>query len=182
VDGRHRAEHLHRRQRHQQEALPGTDRQRRGRRQDALDGRADQGAGPPARHDRHGRRGDVKFTLRVPTQIGTGTITKVSFVAKDALAASDTNYVKWKVVNKGAAGAGTQVLVDDTAASNTTKVTGGTALAAYTPRDLTLATLTIGTERDVTGGDVLEITLTVTGTLANALTESSLLVELTFAN
>jgi hypothetical protein len=121
-------------------------------------------------------------TLLLPTQIGTGTITKVRWVDKDALATSDVNYVKWKVVNKGAAGAGTQVLVDDAAASNTTKTTGGTALAAYTPRDLTLATLTIGNERDVTGGDVLEITLTVTGTLANALTESSLLVELTFAN
>jgi hypothetical protein len=127
--------------------------------------------------------GSTIITMRVPTSLAAGSkVSKVSWVDKDALAASDTNYVKWGVVNKGAAGAGTQVIADITAAANSTKVTGGTALAAYTPRDLTLATLTIGTERDVTGGDVLEITITAVGTLANTLTESSILVEFTFTN
>lgn len=120
--------------------------------------------------------GTTKFTLRVPSTVGTATITKISFVTKDALAASDTNYVDFGVVNKGAAGAGSTAVVDRTSAANSTKVTGGTALAAYTPRDLVIAS------PSVTGGDVLSITLTVTGTLANTLTESSLLVELAHTN
>jgi hypothetical protein len=60
--------------------------------------------------------------------------------------------VKFGVINKQT-GAGAQVLVDDTAAANSTKATGGTALAAYTGRDLTLVTLSGGTERDVSGGN-----------------------------
>jgi hypothetical protein len=123
-----------------------------------------------------------KFNLRVPTTIGTGAVSKISWVDKEALAASDTNYVKWHVVNKGAAGAGTTVLVDDTAAANSTKATGGSALATYTPRDLTLPVLSIGTERDVTGGDVLEITITAIGTLVSSLTQSSMLFEFTYQN
>jgi hypothetical protein len=105
--------------------------------------------------------GGNEFLVIVPNSIAAGSkLTKASFVTKDALAASDTNYVTFGLVNKQT-GAGTQVLVDDAAAANSTKVTGGSALVAYTKRDLTLVTLTIGTERDVTGGHTLQFILTV---------------------
>src|SRR5205085_1163120 len=83
--------------------------------------------------------GDTYAYIRVPKTIAAASkVTSLSVTFKDALAASDTNYTKFHVLNLGAAGAGTQVLVDNTAAANSTKVTGGTAIAAKTPRELTL--------------------------------------------
>lgn len=126
--------------------------------------------------------GANEFTLTVPKTVAAGSkLTNVRFVNKDALTASDANYVKFGVINKQT-GAGAQVLVDDTAAANSTKATGGTALAAYTGRDLTLVTLTGGTERDVSGGHTLQILLTVVGTLVNTLRSASMLFEFSFAN
>lgn len=127
--------------------------------------------------------GDTLITLQVPKEIAAASrITNISLVFKDALAASDTNYVKFGLVNKGAAGAGTQTLVDITDAANSTKVTGGTALAAYTRRNLTLVTLSGGSERDVTGGDTLLLTITAVGTLANTLTTGNVKAEFSFSN
>lgn len=126
--------------------------------------------------------GANEFLVSVPSSIAAGSkLTKARFVTKDALTASDTNYVKFGLVNKQT-GAGTQVLVDDTLAANSTKVTGGSALVAYAGRDLTLATLTVGTERDVTGGHTLQFLATVVGTLANTLRSSQLILEFTFTN
>jgi hypothetical protein len=127
--------------------------------------------------------GSTKFCVVVPTTVAAASkITKARLASAAALATSDTNYVAIGVVNKGAAGAGTQVLADVTAAANKTTATGGSAIAAYTPRDLTLVTISGGAERDVTGGDVLEITFTVTGTLAGALTQVTVLLEFSFTN
>lgn len=127
--------------------------------------------------------GATAFTFQAPSTIAAGSkLTAVRFVSKDGLAASDTNYVTFGLVNKGAGGGGAQVLADAANAANSTKLTGGTALSAYVARGLVLATLTVGTERDVAGGDVLEMTFTVTGILANTLRQCAVLLEFTYVN
>lgn len=127
--------------------------------------------------------GATAFNLIVPSSIAAGSkLTSVRFVTKDGLAASDTNYITFGLINKGANGALGQILADAANNANSTKLTGGTALSAYVPRGLVLVTLTVGTERDVTGGDVLELTLTVTGTLANTLRQCAVLLEFTYVN
>lgn len=109
--------------------------------------------------------GTTAISLIAPV---TGTLTAAKFVAKDALATHATNLVTWAIVNKGQAGAGTTPMLAATAA-NTTTVTTGTALAAYTTRTLTLH----GTAGNlaVTAGDCLEFTVTGSGTLANTITQ-----------
>lgn len=96
-----------------------------------------------------------------------GTLTSVDFSGVDVLAASDTNYITWTITNLGQAGAGSNPMLLATAV-NTTKVTGGSALAANTKRSLSLN----GTPSNlvVAQGDRLQITATVTGTLANTVT------------
>ncbi|QOV90893.1 hypothetical protein [Humisphaera borealis] len=121
--------------------------------------------------------GSTKFCIPVPSVGSAAQISRVSFVNAADLATSDTNYATFGLVNKGAAGTGTQAIVNIATAANSTKVTGGALLADYVARDLTLATLSIGTERDVATGDTLEFTITVAGTLGNTLPQSSLLVE-----
>ena len=66
-----------------------------------------------------------------------GTLTAARFSGVDALAANDTNYITFSATNLGTTGSGTTVLLAATDA-NTTKATGGTALAANTKRTLTL--------------------------------------------
>lgn len=97
----------------------------------------------------------------------SGTVVAAYFSGIDALAASDTNYISWTIVNLGQAGAGTTDVILATAA-NSTKVTGGAALAANTKRALTLH----GTDanREVVEGDRLKVIATATGTLANTVT------------
>jgi len=97
----------------------------------------------------------------------TGTIDGIDFSGVDALAAHDSNYITFSVTNLGQAGAGTAAVLAATDA-NTTKATGGTAIAANTKRSLTLT----GTAADlvVTAGDRLRIRAAATGTLANTVT------------
>ena len=87
----------------------------------------------------------------------TGTVTAASLVSPLAVAASDANYWTVSAVNLGAAGAGSQALLTATAA-NTTKATGGHALAVNVPQALTLT----GT-LNVNDGDVLAVTFAATG-------------------
>src|SRR5688572_5763006 len=61
----------------------------------------------------------------------TGVLDSVDFSGVDVLAASDTNYITFSITNLGQAGAGSTALLAATDA-NTTKTTGGTALAANT--------------------------------------------------
>src|SRR5206468_3860331 len=75
-----------------------------------------------------------KFVFIAPA---TGTLTNAKFQGEDALAANDTNYLTFTLTNVGQAGAGTTVMLAATDA-NTTKATGGTAIAASTPRNLAL--------------------------------------------
>lgn len=106
-------------------------------------------------------------TIEYATVPKSGTVVAVSFTGIDVLATSDTNYISWTIVNLGQAGAGTTDVILATAA-NSTKVTGGAALAANTPRSLTLH----GTAANlaVVENDRLKIIATATGTLANTVT------------
>jgi len=96
-----------------------------------------------------------------------GTLTSALFSGVDALAANDSNYITFTIVNLGQAGAGSAAMLAATDA-NTTKSTGGTALSANTKRTLTLN----GTAANlvVAAGDRLRLRATATGTLANTVT------------
>ena len=97
----------------------------------------------------------------------TGSLTGIDFSSIDALAASDTNYITWTVVNLGQSGVGTTAMLAVSDA-NTTKTTGGTAITAVARRALTVH----GTAANllVVKGDVLRVRATVTGTLAGTVT------------
>ncbi len=96
-----------------------------------------------------------------------GTLSGVDCSATDALAASDTNYVTFSLTNLGQAGAGSAAMLAATDA-NTTKATGGTALAAHAKRSLTVT----GTAANliVAAGDRLRLRAAATGTLGGAVT------------
>lgn len=97
----------------------------------------------------------------------TGTLSSIDFSGVDALATSDTNYITYSVTNLGQDGAGSTAMLAATDA-NTTKATGGSAIAANAKRALTLH----GTAANlaVTAGDRLRIRAAATGTLANTVT------------
>lgn len=97
----------------------------------------------------------------------TGSLTGMDFSSIDALAASDTNYITWTVVNLGQSGVGSTAMLAVSDA-NTTKTTGGTALTAFGRRALTVH----GTAANllVVKGDVIRIRATATGTLVGTVT------------
>lgn len=97
----------------------------------------------------------------------TGKLVAAVFTPLAALAANDTNYVTFSITNLGQAGAGTAAMLAATDA-NTTKSTGGTALAASTKRTLTLTST--AADLAVVEGDCLRLRATATGTLAGAVT------------
>lgn len=100
----------------------------------------------------------------------SGRVISIKFSSLAALAANDTNYITWTVVNLGQAGAGSTALLS-TSDLNTTKATGGVAITASSSKSLTLHGTT--TNLDVTEGDVIRIRATATGTLAGAVTVPS---------
>ena len=97
----------------------------------------------------------------------TMTLTEAYVSGTDALATSNTNYITFTITNLGQAGAGTNALL---LASdlNTTKTTGGAALAANTKRTLTVSTTPTAVQ--VVQGDRILIRAAATGTLANTVT------------
>jgi len=97
-----------------------------------------------------------------------GSLNAAKIVTKDAVAADDTNYWTFTLTNKGAAGAGTDKIVE-----KTTKATGGSALEAYTA--LSLGTLD-GTHKTLAAGDVVLFTATATES-PTPLTEAALMLE-----
>lgn len=97
----------------------------------------------------------------------TGKVTAIKLNSLSGLATSDSNYITPTVVNLGQAGAGTASMLAASDA-NTTKATGGSALAANTPRSFSLTST--AADLNVTEGDVLRIRATATGTLAGAVT------------
>ena len=82
----------------------------------------------------------------------------------------------FSITNLGQAGAGSAAMLAATDA-NTTKTTGGTAIAANTKRVLTLT----ATPADlvVAAGDRIRIRFAATGTLANTVTLSQVLIRVT---
>lgn len=108
--------------------------------------------------------GNTDFYITVPE---TGILDSLEFVGIDALATSDTNYITFSATNLGQAGAGTTVMLAASNA-NTTKATGGSALAANTKRSLTLNATVANLA--VTQGDRIRVRCAVTGTLAAAVT------------
>lgn len=102
-----------------------------------------------------------------------GKLSEVLFSALAALAANDTNYITFSITNLGQAGAGTAVMLAATD-PNTTKATGGSAIAANTKRALTL-TSTLA-DRTVQAGDRLRVRATATGTLAGAVTQPNFML------
>lgn len=97
-----------------------------------------------------------------------GSLNTAKIVTKDAVVANDTDYWTFVLTDKGAAGAGTDKIVE-----KTTKATGGSALAAYTP--LSLGTLD-ETHKVLAAGDVVLFTATRSGS-ATALAEAALMLE-----
>lgn len=97
----------------------------------------------------------------------TGNVAAVYFSGTDALATSDTNYITWTVTNRGQAGAGSAAVLGSTT-TNSTRATGGSAIAAETLRSLTLTST--AADLAVVIGDRLRIRYAVTGTLANTVT------------
>lgn len=77
-------------------------------------------------------------TITIPLPNHAGTISRISVEVTTTVAANDTDYWTFGVINKAAGGAGAVVVVDGTAAANSTKVTGGSALTNFSQRDLTL--------------------------------------------
>lgn len=106
----------------------------------------------------------------------TGALASADFSGIDALAAHDTNYITFSITNLGQAGAGSTAMLVATAVS-TTKSTGGAALSANTKRSLTLH----GTAAnlDVTAGDRLLVRAAASGTLANTVTGSVVMMRFT---
>jgi predicted RecA/RadA family phage recombinase len=97
-----------------------------------------------------------------------GSLNAAKIVTKDAVAANDTNYWTFTLTDKGANGTGTDKIVE-----KTTKATGGSGLAAYTP--LSLGTLDEA-HKVLAAGDVVLFTATATGSATN-LAEAALMLE-----
>lgn len=95
-----------------------------------------------------------------------GSLTGIDFSALAALATDETNYLTWTLTNLGQAGAGSTVMLSAT--GNTTKTTGGSAIAANTRRQLAVS----GTAANlvVAAGDRLLLRVAASGTLANTVT------------
>jgi len=94
-----------------------------------------------------------------------GTVTEIQFSGLSALAANDTNYITWTIVNSGQSGGDSTAMLG-TGDDNTTKATGGSAIVANAPRTLTLTATLSGLK--VSKGDMLNFKATVTNTLANS--------------
>lgn len=118
--------------------------------------------------------GNTDLLVTIPT-LPSGVkweLVNADFSSTDALATDNTNYVTFSITNKSNSDA---AMLAATAA-NTTKTTGGSALAAYTRRALTLN----GTPANlrVDSADVLLVRAAASGTLAGAVTNAN--VTLTF--
>jgi hypothetical protein len=92
----------------------------------------------------------------------SGILSHAELVVEDALAVNGTNYVTVTVINRLASGSGSTAMLNAGSAYNTT-FTGGTALPAKGAYPLEALT------NPVNSGDVLEVLITVTGTLGAAI-------------
>jgi predicted RecA/RadA family phage recombinase len=97
-----------------------------------------------------------------------GSLNAAKIVTKNAVAASDTDYWTFTLTDLGDDGTGTDKIVE-----KTTKATGGSGLAAYTPLDL--GTLS-ATHKVLAAGDVVLFTATQSAS-ATALAEAAIMLE-----
>lgn len=97
-----------------------------------------------------------------------GTLNAAKIVTKDAVTADDTNYWTFALTDLGAAGEGTDKIVE-----MTTEETGGTGLAAYVA--LSLGTLN-ATHKVLAAGDVVLFTATKAAS-ATALANAAIMLE-----
>ena len=104
----------------------------------------------------------------------SGRLESIDFSGIDVLAVSDTNYITWTITNLERDGAGSTVMLAATDV-NTTKSTGGTAIAANTVRELLMSNAS--NTGVVVAGDRLRIRAAVTNTLANTVTNSVYLLR-----
>ena len=107
---------------------------------------------------------------------GSLKVLQVDFSALDVLAVSDTNYITWTITNLGQLGSGSAEILAATAAE-TTKSTGGSAIAANTKRNLAVSSTL--NDLNVVEGDRIRIRAAVTNTLANSVTFPMYLIQLT---
>lgn len=124
-----------------------------------------------------GRDAVVLNVATIPTAAGNnygyttapfkGRLVGAIFTGVDALAAHDTNFITFGITNLGQAGAGSTAMLAASDA-NTTKITGGSALAANTKRSLTLSATPANLA--VAAGDRLRFGPVGSGTLANTVT------------
>ena len=92
------------------------------------------------------------------------------FSGTSTLTANDTNYVTFSITNKSNSDAALLAATD----ANTTKATGGSTFTAFTPRALTLTTTVA--DRRVKQWEDLLVRVAATGTLANTIPESSIVL------
>lgn len=103
----------------------------------------------------------------------SGKVVGAYFSGSAALAQSDTNYVTFVITNMGQAGAGTAApLATSPAGANSTKTTGGAAIAAHTKFGFTLSS--VAADLAVAEGDRIRVRVTGTGTLANTVPDGRL--------
>ncbi len=103
-----------------------------------------------------------------------GRLIEALYYGTTALSANDTNYITFTVTNLGQAGAGSTALLG-AVDGNTTKATGGAAIAASTLRTMTLSTTSANL--DVKKGDLLRVRAAASGTLANTVANSKVLLR-----
>jgi len=117
--------------------------------------------------------GSAEAIVNIPCP---GNLLNLRVVGSAALATSDSNFIQFGVVNKGQAGAGSTQMLNQASGASSTKATGGGALVAYgytamvpstTPANLVVARR-----------DTLQITATVTGTLANTVPEAQAIISI----
>lgn len=119
--------------------------------------------------------GNTDFIVVAPE---SGTLVTAAFSPGTTLSADNTNYITFTITNLGQDGTGTNtMLASSPSGVNTTKATGGTALAADTKYVLTLN----GTASSlaVTHGDRLRVRAAASGTLGGAISLATF--ELRFA-
>ena len=118
--------------------------------------------------------GTVDATIVVPLVEADRSdlrLEKVILITNKKVDAHDTNYWTFQVTNKEADAGGTDELM---AAAITTKITGGTAIAAYVPYELDM-----DQNQEISMGDVLVLTLTKAAAAADI---EGLTVQLQYRN
>lgn len=115
--------------------------------------------------------GNIDAFLIVPE---TGILESIDFSGSAALAASDSNYITFTVMNITAAGGGTTQMLAATDA-NTTKATGGSAIGLDVRRQLTLNATAANLV--VARGDRIRVRAGMTGTLANTVTSPAYMLR-----